>query len=190
MPKLTMIIALLCTGFSAELAAREIAGVKVAEQIELAGQTLQLNGAGIRSKFVFDIYIGALYVTHKSNKVKDILSATGPKRVMMHFLHDEVDKQKLIDGWLDGFENNHSSAEFEKLKPRLLQFNNLFVTANKGDVIVLDYLPGQGTRVSINNSLVGTVEGEDFNRGLLKVWLGDDPADDTLKDAMLGVSTD
>lgn len=32
----------------------------------------------------------------------------GAKRVAMHFLHDEVSQERLIDAWNEGFENNQS----------------------------------------------------------------------------------
>lgn len=168
------------------LNAKEISGITLSEQIQLAGQTLPLNGAGMRTKFVFDIYIGALYLPQKTQDVKQVLSMAGPKRVLMHFLYDEVEKVKLTDGWIEGFENNLSSKDFETLKPRLADFNKLFVTVKKGDQILLDYIPGSGTQVIINKQNKGSVPGEDFNRALLMVWLGDEPADEDLKEGMLG----
>ncbi len=68
------------------LQAREISGVKLPEQIELIKQNLPLNGAGIRSKFIFDIYSGALYLPKKTHNIKQILAMAGPKRVLMHIL--------------------------------------------------------------------------------------------------------
>lgn len=168
------------------LGAREISGITVPEQIELAGTQLPLNGAGIRTKFVFDIYIGALYLPQKTKDVKQAINMAGPKRVLMHFLYDEVEKEKLTDGWTDGFEDNLSDKDFAALKPRLADFNKLFVTTKRGDQILLDYVPGTGTQVIINTQNKGNVPGEDFNSALLKIWLGDDPADDDLKEAMLG----
>jgi hypothetical protein len=55
----------------------------------------------------------------------------------------------------------------------------------QGDVIDLDYLPEEGTRVLFNGGLQGHIEGADFYAALLKVWLGDTPADSNLKTALL-----
>ena len=74
------------------------------------------------------------------------------------------------------------------LQDRINQFNSLFTTVHKGDVIRLDYLPGEGTQVRLNGTLKGSVSGEDFSRALLKIWLGSKPADANLKEAMLGNS--
>ena len=53
--------------------------------------------------------------------------------------------------------------------------------------MLLDYVPGSGTKVTIKGVEKGVVEGEDFNAALLDIWLGDEPADDDLKEAMLGL---
>ena len=106
--------------------------------------------------------------------------------MLMHFLYKKVGRDKLVDGWKEGFSGNSSVAEMEKLKARLADFNKLFTDAKKGDVILLDYLPDKGTRVTINGQAKGTIAGADFNKTLLKVWLGTKPADSGLKEAMLG----
>ncbi len=58
--------------------------------------------------------------------------------------------------------------------------------ARQGDVIRLDYLPGRGTTVTINNESRGSIEGEDFMRAWLRIWLGAHPADSGLKKGLLG----
>lgn len=168
--------------------AAEVGGISIDDKVQPGGggATLVLNGAGVREKFFMDIYVGALYLPAKSASAAEILTGPGPKRVAMHFLYKEVDKEKLIDGWNEGFENNQSTADLDKFSERLNAFNALFQTVHAGDVIVLDYIPGTGTSVAINGVKKGTIPGEDFNRALLSVWLGDKPADDGLKGAMLG----
>ncbi len=168
--------------------AKEIAGVTIADNISFTGQAdeLQLNGAGIRSKFFFDIYIGALYLQKKAKSAEEVYKQTGNKSVHMHFLYSEVSSEKLTSGWTKGFENNLSQAEFNTLKPRLKQFNSLFSTVKKGDTIVFNYTPDKGTEVIINGAAKGVIPGNDFFTALLKVWLGKNPADSDLKAAMLG----
>jgi hypothetical protein len=165
-----------------------IEGVEVPEQITqpVSNKVLVLNGAGVRSKFVFSIYVGALYLTQKHNSVNAILNSEAANRVTMSFIYDEVEREKLVNAWQEGFEDNSTETQMQSLQQRLNEFNQLFRTVTRGDVIVLDYVPGKGTSVSINNELQGSVQGRDFNQALLKVWLGDEPADDDLKDAMLG----
>ncbi|MCZ7653337.1 MAG: chalcone isomerase family protein [Rhodocyclaceae bacterium] len=59
-----------------------------------------------------------------------------------------------------------------------------------GTSIVFDWIPEKGTLLTIGGQMKGKeIAGEDFFAGLLKVWLGEDPAQDDLKQALLGKSS-
>ena len=167
--------------------AREIGGIDLPETVQLSAGTspLVLNGAGIRKKFFFKIYVAGLYLPSRQTSSKAILDIPGPKRVHMHFLYKEVERDKLVTGWQESFENNLDSARLAQLAPRLAKFNQLFRTMHRGDVIYLDYQPEEGTQVLFNGELQGRIEGDDFYAALLQVWLGQQPADVDLKTALL-----
>ena len=162
--------------------------VEIPDTITLAGngQPLSLNGAGVRKKYFMDIYIGALYLPARTPDSSAILSDSGPASVLMHFLYSEVSKEKIIDGWNDGLKENLDPAVLQSMTPDLERFNALFRTVHEGDAIRIDYIPGTGTEVRINDELRGAVAGNDFFRALLKVWLGPKPISKALKKAMLG----
>ena len=175
--------------FNVNLAAKEIAGIELSEKISVPGmdKTLVLNGAGVRYKIFFKIYVGALYLPEKQNDAKVLLKESIANRVVMHFLYDEVEKKKLVNAWLEGFEDNVDGNVFSAVKGRLDKFNQMFSDLHKGDVVLLDYIPQQGTRVTIKGESKGIIEGEHFNHALLSVWLGEEPVTEELKDAMLGI---
>jgi len=171
--------------------AATVEGVNIPEAVQIdSGRKLVLNGAGIRSKFIFSIYIGALYLPEKMHDVPAILQSDKPNRVMMHCLYHEIDKVKLVDAWNEGFDSNLSQQQRKILHNRIEQFNGIFPALKRGDVILLDYTPGEGTRLTYNGKLLGKIEGKDFNKALLSIWLGEHPADDELKAAMLGKETE
>jgi Chalcone isomerase-like len=162
----------------------EIAGITIPESLNT---DLQLNGAGIRSKFFFNIYIAELYLEHPSNQASEILDTPGRKRMTMHILYNEVAKEKLIDGWNEGFSGNLTPEQLKVLGPKIQQFNDLFIDVHEGEEIILDSIPNQGTTVSIAGKLKGTIAGADFNRALLSIWLGKAPVNNALRDALLGI---
>ncbi len=164
----------------------EIESVTLPDTIQLQGKTLQLNGAGIRTKFFFDIYVGGLYLEQHASSAKAVLADHGVKRVTMNFLYGKVGREKLTDGWEEGFEKNQSHKQMQALNERLGQFNALFTDARRGDSVVFDFLGDGSTHVSFNGSEKGVINGVDFQQALLAVWLGKKPADSDLKDAMLG----
>ncbi len=170
--------------------ARTIGDITVPETVTVAGKKLQLNGAGYRTKFVFKLYVGALYTEEKADTRDALQAMKGPKRVLMHMIYDEISQKKMAGAWREGFEENTSDAQMQKLQERLQAFIKLFPDLKEGDIVYLDYIPGAGTRVIINEQLKGTIAGEDFYHALLDVWLGDEPADDDLKAAMLGQEDD
>lgn len=171
--------------------AAEVAGVKLDDRLRLApgGPELVLNGAGIRTRVFFKVYVGALYLPEKKATANDVLALAGPKRVAMAMLRD-LTAQQLSEALGDGIRNNSTAAEQEALKARveeLLAIMNALGEAKKGDAITLDFLPESGTRVVVNGQPRGKpIAGEDFYRALLRIWLGDKPVDDDLKRAMLG----
>ncbi|NOQ90726.1 MAG: hypothetical protein GQ549_07250 [Gammaproteobacteria bacterium] len=176
------------TLFSAAIEARQLDDVVLADSVTIDGSDvkLQLNGMGYRTKFIFDIYVGGLYTESKVNSRDAVQALKGPKRIVMHMVYDEVERKKITDGWNTGFEENNSDEQLEKLQARLKTFNSYFPDLKKDDVMLYDFIPATGTRVTINGEVKGVIEGADFYSALLDVWLGEEPADDDLKDAMLG----
>jgi hypothetical protein len=174
--------------FGGSLQAREFAGMDFPDKIALPDttKTVQLNGVGYRKKFFIKVYIGALYTERLARSRDDVMALNGPKRVLMHFVYDEVSSEKLVDAWNEGFEENLTKDALKKLRPQIDKFNAMFPSVKEGDVIYLDYIPGRGTRVTINGESKGLIAGRDFNNALLDIWLGEEPADKGLKKAMLG----
>jgi len=171
--------------------AAEVAGVKLDDKLRLApgGPELVLNGAGIRTRTIFKVYVAGLYLPEKKGTTADVLALAGPKRVAMTMLRD-LGAQQLSEALAEGIRNNSSAVEQETLKARieeLLAIMNALVEAKKGDAILLDFLPDSGTRVVVNGQPRGKpIAGDDFYRALLRIWLGDKPVDGDLKKGMLG----
>ena len=168
-------------------AGTEVAGIEVSKSCNADGQSMKLNGAGIRSKYFFKIYVGILCLEQPGlDDPAAILAAPGAKRMQMNILYRKVEAEKITEGWTDGFRANLDKAAFLHLEPRLKQFNALFPALHEGDVVNMDYLPGRGTELAINGKPLGIVQGEDFFSALLRVWIGKHPADTSLKKGLLG----
>jgi len=160
--------------------------VKVPDQVTISGQSLHLNGCGMREKFFFDIYVAALYLSKTAHDTDAILATPGPRRILMHFVYSEIDREKLVDAWNEGFEDNLTKEELTRLRPRIDIFNGFFTTVHRNDVVLLDYIPDTGTSVSINGQEKGRIQGQDFNNALLRIWLGREPVTSSLKQDLLG----
>lgn len=185
------ILALLFAVASAGAQAAEVGGIKLDDRLRLApgAPELVLNGAGIRTRMIFKVYVAGLYLPEKKGTTGEVLALAGPKRVAMTMLRD-LSAQQLSEALADGIRNNSSAAEQEALEARideLLAIMNSLGEAKKGDAILLDFLPASGTRIVVNRQPRGKpITGDDFYRALLRIWLGDKPVDDDLKKGMLG----
>lgn len=172
---------------SPALQAAEVAGVKVEDRIKAGNADLVLNGAGLRSKLFIKVYVGALYVTQKSGSPAVLLDANSPRRMSLRLLRD-LDADTLFGALRDGLKDNNSEAELAALKVPTEQFAELMKkigNARNGDTVTLDFL-SDGVGVGLNGDARGRVASPAFGKALLKVWLGDNPVDASLKKALLG----
>jgi hypothetical protein len=180
---------LLLALLAAPALAAEVAGVKVDDRARVEASDLVLNGAGLRTKYFLNIYVAGLYLTEKKSIPADILALPGAKRISMRLMRG-VSAKQLTDALELGMRDNTSAAEREALRGRLDELTgimNALQSAKEGDLIALDWLPGTGTRIVLNDEPRGKIiAGEDFYRALLRIWLGDDPAQESLKKALLG----
>lgn len=183
----TLVGAMLSLG--AVAAQLDIAGVKLEDAVDVRGTKLVLNGAGVRYRAVFKVYVGALYVGKKVATPEEFYAATGPKRMSVTMLRD-IDSNELGKAFTKGFEENAPKGEMSKLIPGLVRMGQVFADQKKlvtGDTFSMDWIPGTGTIITVK----GKVQGEPFKEpeffnALMRIWLGNSPADWKLKDALLG----
>jgi hypothetical protein len=168
--------------------ALEVAGVKLPDTTQVGTQTLVLNGAGIRKKWFFKVYVGALYLPQKQASAETIINDDPEFRVAM-YMKRGLGSKRLYGAFSEAIEANHTPAQLAAMDAQLKQMAAIFDAVKEveeGDVITLDYLPAIGTQISVNGTLRGTIAGAEFSRALLRIWLGIKPAQDDLKKAMLG----
>ncbi len=167
----------------------EVEGVKFEPTVQIGGQPLQLNGAGVRTRFFFKVYAAGLYVPQKAKSAATILSQKGPRRVAIGMLRD-VGADTFASALNDGLKANLSEQQFAGFKAQIETLNaNLKAVgeAKKGDQINFEFTPEAGTRIVVNGQPRGSaIPGEDFFEAVLRVWLGEKPVDEDLKKGMLG----
>ena len=174
---------------SAALAQVSVSGVKYDETSDLRGTKLQLNGAGVRYKAVFKVYTAGLYLSKKAGSPEEALAAPGAKRMSIVMLRD-IDSSELGKLFSRGMEDNMDKAAFSKLVPGVMRMSQIFSDYKKlstGDTFAIDWIPGVGTIITVK----GVQQGEpfkepEFYNAMLRIWLGPNPADWKLKDALLG----
>ena len=167
----------------------EVEGVKLDASAQVGPAALQLNGAGVRTRAIFKVYVAGLYVPQKSSDVAALLAQKGPRRISITMLRS-VDAETFAGALNDGLKANHSEAQLAGWKTQIETLNaNLKAAgeAKKGDLIHFEYLPETGTRVTVNGQPRGSaIAGEDFYTAVMRIWIGDKPVDGGLKKGLLG----
>ena len=180
-------LAFAAMGASAQPA--ELEGVKLEPTAQVGGAALTLNGAGVRTRAIFKVYVAGLYVPAKSNSAAALLGQKGPRRVAITMLRN-VDADTFAGALIEGLQKNHTDAQLAGFKAQIDALSASLKAAGeakKGDVIHLDFAPDTGTRVVVNGKPQGNaIAGEEFYTAVLRIWLGDKPADADLKKGMVG----
>lgn len=166
-----------------------VAGIRYEPAAEVAGSALALNGAGIRTRFMFKVYAAGLYLPQKTASADQAIAAPGAKRISLTMLR-ELESADLSQAFAKGIHDNNDPATLARLAASIQRLNQLFAQYAKlapGDTITIDFAPGTGTVVRVKGAPAGEPFLEpEFYAALLRIWLGSAPADAGLKEALLG----
>lgn len=166
--------------------AKEIAGISMPDTLQADAQSLVLNGAGLRTKFFMDMYVGGLYLKKKSGDAEKIIAADAAMALRLHIISGLITSEKMEAATREGFANATAGA-LEPLADRIKSFIAVFrEKIQKEDIFEFIYVPGVGTKISKNGKAKATISGADFKKALFGIWLCAKPAQESLKTQMLG----
>jgi hypothetical protein len=165
---------------------KECLSVSFPDQASVEGSTLVLNGLGLRQATMLriNVYVAALYVAKASTDPGALLGAATPKQLVLHFVRG-VGRADLNKAWDEGFEAN-AKEQLPVLKERIEKLKSLMTDMKTGERLIFTHRPGAGVLVSVGGAAKGTVEGDDFARAHLSIWLGAHPPNASLKAGLLG----
>lgn len=165
----------------------KIGDVILPNKLTLGGEDFVLNGGGIREKFFLDLYVGSLYVKSKTNSADKVMNGDAPMLIHLHIVSGMITSDKMITAVDEGFEKstNGNSAKFSK---EIAMFKDAFKEEIKeNDSFDIMYMPGKGTIIYKNGKVIKTIPGLEFKKALFGIWFCNEPADDDLKEGMLGL---
>lgn len=153
---------------------RTVSGVTMPETITVGEHVLTLNGMALRKKFIVKVYVAGLYLAMKSSSPDEILTADTPRRMVLHFISGHGTKSKMCGAWNDGLEANTPAASAE-LKQQFVDLCGMMVDIKDGEEMLVTYVPGGGSTISIGGTDRGTIQGKDFADAVLRCWIGPKP---------------
>jgi len=164
-----------------------VSDVDVPGTLTVSDNELVLNGAGQRSRWFMNLYVGSLYLPETSDDAAAIVAADEPMAITLHITSGMINSERMTSATEEGFENatNGNTAPIQEY---IDQFMGVFEEEiNEGDVFNIAYVPDNGILVYKNGEQTGSVNGGmAFKEAVFGIWLSDKPAQDSLKKAMLG----
>lgn len=169
--------------------AREVGRIDVPETLTLedGATSLVLNGAGVRSRFGFKVYVGSLYLKEKSSDSKIIAAADEPMAITMVWVRD-IPLDKITDVYVEAFKYAAINKD-ESLQKNIDAFMAALRPCEKNAVTKIVYIPGKGTSMYYNDTQTLHVEGMAFKESLFRIWLLEEDTftgDKTVRAGMLG----
>lgn len=151
--------------------------------LQVSGSDLTLNGLGVRKATFLEVnvYVAALYVAQPSRDAKAIIESDEPQQLTLHFVRN-VGVDDLRKAFVEGFERDPSAA----LKERVARLNGWMSDMKTGQRLMFTRVPHSGVEVSVNGVKKGVIEGDDFARALISIWMGATPPNPELKSGLLG----
>jgi len=185
MKKLLVVALILAAGFvSAD--AKVVNGVAIPDTYSACGTTLLLNGTGISTKFMMNIYIGALYLKAKGSDGAAVAAADEPMNVRLHIVSSLITPDRMAENTREGFTKS-AGGNVGPYKAGMETFINTFKDGIKvGDKFDITYVPGKGVQVYKNGVLKTTVQGLAFKKILYGIWIGPNGIQEALRNGMLG----
>jgi len=179
-----VIVFSILSGVSAAPQAATVEGVTFSREVRAGDSTLALRGYGLLRYMVFiKAYVAAFYLPERIRS-EDALGDV-PKHLEIEYFHD-ISAQDFAKSTTSSISRNLSLMTFQRLKPKIDEFNAIYRDVKAGERYALTYVLGKGTTLSWNNTPLGTVESDEFAVGLFGIWLGFNPLDSDLKRLLLG----
>ncbi|MDP9098815.1 MAG: chalcone isomerase family protein [Verrucomicrobiota bacterium] len=165
--------------------AAEISGVKLPDQVSVAGKSLKLNGAGLRQATILkvNVYAAGLYLEKSSGDGEAIANSDQAKSIEMVFMRD-VSAKQMAEAFGEGFDKN-CVAGCAELKPHLSKLQGLLKDMKKGETMSVHFL-GDSVELAIRGQKAGSVGDKAFSHQLIRCWIGKNPPNSGLKDGLLG----
>jgi hypothetical protein len=159
------------------------------EPIQIHKTVLRINGTGVRYKTVFRVYSAALYLENKADTPEAVFRQPGAKRLRLVMLRT-VQANELGKLFVKGISDNTERGQFSSIAASVFRMGALFAQHRElaeGDTIDIDWVPSTGTVIHVRGqTMTDSFPDPLFYQAMMRIWLGNNPADWKLKDALLG----
>ena len=159
-----------------------------ADRLKQADFPAQFHELAVKNQAVLvylwaDVYAAALYApanlsTRQAwDQLKDL-------RLALYYFRD-IDRSDVIKAATTALERQQTAATLARLKPELDQLHARFRDIRSGDRYALDFRPGRGLNLEINDQVVFSSRNDELARAYLGIWLAPKGLSDSLRNSLL-----
>lgn len=166
----------------------EVSDVLYKSEVTFNNKIFVLNGAGIREKFFLDLYTVGLYLKTKSSHAEAILNSEDGKLLRIVVVSGLITSDRFNKGMDEGFKKSSNGEAYLYSDQIELLKNGFGSDFNVNDEFFI-YFESDG-KVSIYKGIklrMVIPSNKYFQKILLGVWLGKEPAGNQLKENLLGI---
>lgn len=153
--------------------AYEVGGVPLADRVTIEGRPLALADAGLKQKLWFDVYVWSVYLEKPARSSREAVEADGYKQLTFHLRRD-LNREQLVRGIRDGL-FTHRAMQGSDKREGLERFLEALRSVNRGDKLVITYVPGEGVHVTGAVRQEAFIPGKAFADALFTAWLDQHP---------------
>ena len=186
MVKRFLISSLAILAFASIIETTAVSAVELPRSLKLGDAELMRNGWGTRQKSFLSLYKAGLYLPRPASNPAAVINADEAMGITIEITSGFVSQSKMVAAINEGLKNS-TGGNTAAIQTEIQQFQACFADAiSKGDTFTIVYLPAHGVVVSKNGKQKGIIKGLAFKQALFGIWLGKNPVDQKLKNAMLG----
>ncbi|SFC30584.1 Chalcone isomerase-like [Marinospirillum celere] len=179
----TLLCCLLLLAFPL-LAKVEIEGVYFDRQVDTEPR-LELQGYGLlRYRLIIKAYVAAYYQSELDAPLTDMNVS---RKLEIEYFH-AIKAEDFARVTRDGVKQNTDSVTYAAIEENLEEFLALYQSVEPGDRYALTWLPETGISLLLNGESLGSFDNAQLAQALFAIWIGDNPGDRRLKNALLGQS--
>lgn len=155
---------------------------------QMPENNLQLLKVAKYRYFGFSVYAAALYSTASQKDIKNWIDTGNnpvPVALTLHYFMEFTPEDFQKSGTQLIRENKNIS--FDSVRNGIEKINMIYAPVDENDQYTILFIPGVGTKLLLNGESRGIIEGDEFARAYLGIWLSQTSVGESFTDALLGV---
>ncbi|MBZ4415516.1 chalcone isomerase family protein [Myxococcus sp. RHSTA-1-4] len=164
-----LVLGLVLAVGSAQAGQKQVGGVNMPDSLTLHGRTIALAHMQLQKRLFFKVYVWSLYLEEQPRSASEAIASNSVKRLHFRFLRD-ISREQLVGSLRAGLQKNPDLRQGPLANHLQVMLSSLR-DVQKGEDLVITYLPGAGLEIAGGASGGAFIPGKSFADALFSAWL-------------------